>query len=59
MDKSKVNEAMEDAVDKHWQDVQEGLDDDLRDDAETFDLTTDSFRAGWLAAMKFVNPNGW
>lgn len=48
---------LETAVDLYWQDVQEGLDDDLRDDSETFDLTTDSYRAGWLAALKFVKEN--
>jgi hypothetical protein len=54
------NEAeLEDAVDAYWKEVQEGLDDDLRDDSETFDLVTDSYRAGWLAAPRPDQKKVW
>lgn len=57
INKARSDAALEDAVDQFWQEVQDGLDDDLRDDGETFDLVTDSYRAGWLAAVKFLKDN--
>lgn len=37
---------------KHWEEVRGGLDDDRRDDTETYSLVVDSFRAGWEAALE-------
>ena len=43
---------LEAAAQKYWEEVQEGLDDDQRDDIEVYDLVIEAFKAGAEAAAR-------